>query len=230
MLDPVSPDQVLVEPTEEALVEQAQAGDEAAFATLYDLYFPRVYRYVLARLGNVADAEDVTAEVFEKMIGAIGRFEWRDDGSFAAWLLRIAHNQVVTHHRRTDTRPKTLPLSEHLPLGGPEPEEIVQRKLALEEVRLAIDRLPDAQRQVLMLRFAAGLSISETAKVLGKQENNVKVLQHKGVARLQQLLLPVNDRKLRVSPEAGRRGQERSARGGPLAELREGAAFSDERR
>jgi RNA polymerase sigma-70 factor (ECF subfamily) len=196
------------------LVERAQRGDEAAFAELYDLYFPRVYRYVLARLGNAADAEDIASEVFEKMLGAIGRFRWREEATFAAWVLRIAYNQIITHHRRNGSRPKTTPLSEHLPLSTPEPAEIVQRKLALEEVRMAMERLPGAQRQVLMLRFAAGLSISETAKVLGKQENNVKVLQHKGVSRLQQLLLPEGNPPGRGS---GKRKRQR-----PLAD-----AFAD---
>jgi RNA polymerase sigma-70 factor (ECF subfamily) len=190
VLDPVSSEPASVQARDEILVERAQAGDEAAFAALYDIYFPRVYRYILARLGNASDAEDIASEVFEKMLGAIGRFRWREEATFGAWVLRIAYNQIITHHRRNGSRPKTTPLSEHLPLRTPEPEEIVQRKLALEEVRAAMEQLPGAQRQVLMLRFAGGLSISETAKVLGKQENNVKVLQHKGVSRLQQILVP----------------------------------------
>lgn len=207
MLDPVSQEPASVQARDEILVERAQRGDEAAFAELYDLYFPRVYRYVLARLGNASDAEDIASEVFEKMLGAIGRFRWREEATFAAWVLRIAYNQIITHHRRNGSRPKTTPLSEHLPLSTPAPEEIVQRKLALEEVRTAMERLPGAQRQVLMLRFAAGLSISETAQVLGKQENNVKVLQHKGVSRLQTILLP-EDRE--SSQGAQKRGRKRA--------------------
>lgn len=191
MLHPVFP-----EPTpDEELVERAKTGDEAAFGEIYDRYFSRVYRYVLTRVSNAADAEDVTAETFEKMVKAISRFHWREEASFAGWLLRIAHNQVVTHHRRNGTRPKTTALHEQLPLLGPEPADIVERKLLIEEVRAAMERLPEAQRQVLTLRFVAGLSITETAKVLGKQHNNVKVLQHKGITRLQQYLLAAARRR-----------------------------------
>jgi RNA polymerase sigma-70 factor (ECF subfamily) len=208
VLDPVSSEPLSVQARDEELVERAQAGDEAAFAALYDIYFPRVYRYILARLGNAADAEDIAAEVFEKMLGAIDRFHWREEATFGAWVLRIAYNQIVTHYRRNGSRPKTTPLSEHLPLRTPEPEEIVQRKLALEEVRAAMDQLPGAQRQVLMLRFAGGLSISETAKVLGKQENNVKVLQHKGVSRLQQIL--VSEGRAELNGGRGKRNRRKA--------------------
>ena len=88
---------------ERATVDRARLGDQSALADLYDWYMPRVYRYTVARVGNVAEAEDLTEEVFLKMLGAIGDFRWRDV-PFSSWLFRIAHNHIATHFRRTSQR------------------------------------------------------------------------------------------------------------------------------
>jgi len=175
---------------ERATVDRARSGDQAALADLYDWYMPRVYRYAMARLGNQAEAEDVTEEVFLKMLGAIGEFRWRDV-PFSSWLFRIAHNHIASHFRRVTQR------------GGPHaaltpdlidrrdgPDATVEQQVTLEEVRRATELLPDAQREVIVLRFAVGLSVAETAKALGKREGNIKALQHKAVAKLQKLLVP----------------------------------------
>lgn len=175
---------------ERQTVDRACGGDQQALADIYDWYMPRIYRYAVARLGNTADAEDVTEEVFLKMLGAISSFRWRDV-PFSSWLFRIAHNHIATHFRRNAQR------------GGPTvgiPEEMVdlrhdlaaavEQQMAIEDVRRATELLPEAQREVIALRFAVGLSISETAKVLGKREGNIKALQHKAVAKLQKMLIP----------------------------------------
>ena len=88
---------------ERATVDRARTGDQSALADLYDWYMPRVYRYAVARVGNVAEAEDLTEEVFLKMLGAIGEFRWRDV-PFSSWLFRIAHNHIATHFRRSAQR------------------------------------------------------------------------------------------------------------------------------
>ncbi len=175
---------------ERATVDRACAGDQQALADLYDWYMPRVYRYAVARMGNVAEAEDLTEEVFLKMLGAISDFRWRDV-PFSSWLFRIAHNQVVTHFRRTSQRGgPTAELSDEMVDGAKGPAATVEEQLTMEEVRRAADQLPEAQREVIALRFVSGLSIAETAKALGKREGNVKALQHKAVAKLQKLLIP----------------------------------------
>ncbi len=172
---------------ERSVVDRARTGDTEALAALYDAYLPKVYRYILARVGSVHEAEDLTEEVFLKMLGAIGDFKWRSV-PFSAWLFRIAHNHVVSHFRRSTLR-KGGQLSESIVDEEMDPPRIVEERLTLDEVRQATARLPDAQREVIILRFVAGLSISETARVLGKRENNVKALQHKGVSRLQRMLV-----------------------------------------
>lgn len=172
---------------ERAIIDAAIAGDEAALAELYNLYFPRVYRYIIARMGNPYDAEDLTEEVFLRVLDAIGRFQWRE-APFSAWLFRIAHNAVISHRRKEGARGRSSPLSEALPVDSQGPEEMVANRLALNEVMKAADTLPEAQRRVIGYRFAAGLTVAETARAMGKGEGNVKVIQHKAIAKLREML------------------------------------------
>lgn len=172
---------------ERLLVDAARAGEESALSELYTLYFPRVYRYILARTGNPYDAEDLTEEVFMRVLEAIERFQWRE-APFSAWLFRIAHNAVVSHRRKDGARGRSGPLTDGLALDSQGPDELVENRLALDEVMLAAEKLPEAQRQVIALRFAAGLSVAETARVMGKGEGNVKVIQHKAIARLREMM------------------------------------------
>lgn len=175
---------------ERETVDRARLGDQTALADLYDWYMPRIYRYAMARLGNTAEAEDLTEEVFLKMLGAISDFRWKDV-PFSSWLFRIAHNHVATHFRRAAQRGgPTSELSEEMVDWRAGPAATVEERITMEEVRLATAALPEAQREVIELRFAVGLSISETAKALGKREGNVKALQHKAVAKLQRVLVP----------------------------------------
>ncbi len=172
---------------ERAIVDAARAGDEAALAELYNLYFPRVYRYILARVGNTYDAEDLTEEVFLRVLDAIERFQWRE-APFSAWLFRIAHNAVISQRRKEGARGRSSPLSDALPVDSQGPEEMVANRLALREVMKAAETLPDAQRRVISLRFAAGLTVAETARAMEKGEGNVKVIQHKAIAKLREML------------------------------------------
>ncbi|HVP04594.1 MAG TPA: sigma-70 family RNA polymerase sigma factor [Dehalococcoidia bacterium] len=172
---------------ERLLVDLARAGDEKALSELYLTYFPRVYRYILARTGNSHDAEDLAEEVFMRVLEAIERFQWRE-APFSAWLFRIAHNAVISQRRKDTARGKSGPLTDGLPVDSAGPDELVENRLALNEVMEAAKRLPDAQRQVIALRFGAGLSVAETAQAMGKGEGNVKVIQHKAIAKLREMM------------------------------------------
>jgi RNA polymerase sigma-70 factor (ECF subfamily) len=172
------------------VIEAAQTGDLDAIASLYDTHINQVYRYTLARLGNVHDAEDVTEEIFFKMINGLPGYQWRRV-PFAAWLMRIARNEVISFTRRNGKRAQDTELPEEIiDQRNNDPAEATEKILALEDLRKAVALLPDAQREVIIFRFAAGLSVADTAKALGKNENNVKVLQHKGMQRLQLLMTP----------------------------------------
>ncbi len=173
---------------ERAVVDAAKTGDEAALTELYKLYFPRVYRYILARMGNPYDAEDLTEEVFLRVLDAIERFQWRE-APFSAWLFRIAHNAVISQRRKEGARGRSSPLLEALPVDSQGPEEMVENRLAINEIMKAAETLPEAQRRVIGLRFAAGLTVAETARAMNKGEGNVKVIQHKAIAKLREIFV-----------------------------------------
>ena len=172
---------------ERLLVDTAKAGDEKALSELYVLYFPRVYRYILARTGNTYDAEDLAEEVFMRVLEAIERFQWRE-APFSAWLFRIAHNAVISQRRKETARGKSGPLLDGIPVDSAGPEDLVEHRLVLNEVMEAAQKLPEAQRQVIALRFGAGLTVAETARAMGKGEGNVKVIQHKAIAKLREMM------------------------------------------
>jgi RNA polymerase sigma-70 factor (ECF subfamily) len=161
---------------------------------LYDAYLPKLYRYCLGRLRNETEAEDLTEEIFVKVLRGIRGFEWRptDSGSsipFGAWLFRIARNELVSYQRRAARSGIPVELSDSIEDGQRGPAELTETKISIEEVFAAVRELPDAQREVILLRFASGLSVAETAEALQKQQTNVKVLQHKGIRRLRDILV-----------------------------------------
>jgi RNA polymerase sigma-70 factor (ECF subfamily) len=169
-------------------VDRARAGDMQALGELYDSYFPRVYRYVLARTGSPPEAEDITEETFLRMLTGIGDFKWRQ-APFAAWVFRIAHNQVITHARKNGNRRNHAPLTEGMTDAATNTlSQVVEDHLSCQEILEAAKLLPSAQRQVFWLRMAVGFSVRDTARALGKTDVNVKVLQHKAIARLQKLM------------------------------------------
>jgi RNA polymerase sigma-70 factor (ECF subfamily) len=169
---------------EQTVVDRAQQGDQEALSALYDHYFPRVYRYVASRLTSTEDAEDVTTEIFLRIIENLRKFSWRGL-PFGAWVFRIARNEVVSHVRRQKVRSVTAQLSESIQDPSPDHVDEIVTAFTVATVRAAAEKLPEAQRQVIALRFGAGLSVAVTARSLGKTENNVKVLQHKAIAKLQ---------------------------------------------
>ena len=177
---------------EQGLVQRAQRGDKEAFAQLYEVHFDKIYRYAILRVGNKAEAEDMTQQVFVKAFESINSFRWKGI-PFSAWLYRIAHNLVVDHIRREKKRP-TVPLEESLVVGNSEPHTEVERKLDIERMVSATRQLTEAQREVISLRFAAGLPITEVAKTMGKSEGAVKALQHSAIAALRRILLVGEDR------------------------------------
>jgi RNA polymerase sigma-70 factor, ECF subfamily len=173
---------------ERATVDQARRGDVQAQGAIFDCYWPKIVRYTYAHCGNQHDAEDLASEVFLKMVEAIERFEWRENVPFTAWLFRIARNQVVSHYRRSGGLVPLIDDGAGDPVDPDDPEEAVELQLEIDEVYAAASKLPKLQQEVIRLRFAADLSLADTARILDKKENNIKQLQHKAIARMRQLL------------------------------------------
>jgi len=171
---------------EESLVLRAKQRDEEAFTMLYEEYFDKVYRYVTLKIGDQAEAEDLTQQVFVKALKSISSFKWKG-APFSAWLFRIAHNQVVDYLRKKK-RYATTPLDESLKGRELDPQQAAEQKLDIERLLLATKKLTDAQREVISLRFTSELSIAEEAKIMGKSEGAVKALQHSAIIALRKAL------------------------------------------
>jgi len=172
---------------EETLVRRARQGDKEAFARLYEDHFDRIYRYVALKIRDRTEVEDMTQKVFMKAYESIGSYKLQGF-PFSTWLFRIAHNQIVDHIRR-ETRKPTMSLDENLPVASDiNLEEEVAQKLEMEKVIEAARQLTKTQREVISLRFAGGLSISEAAATMGKSEGAIKALQHSAILALRKTL------------------------------------------
>jgi RNA polymerase sigma-70 factor (ECF subfamily) len=171
-----------------ALVRRAQDGDAEAFGELYDHYVTMVHRYVYARVGDRALAEDVTSETFVRALRRIDSlsFQGRDVG---AWLVTIARNIVRDHVKssrfRLEVSTADMRDADRTTDG---PEDAVVAHLTNQQLLECVQQLGSEQQECIVLRFLHGLSVSETAAIMGKKEGAIKALQHRAVRRLAALL------------------------------------------
>ena len=171
-----------------ALVELARAGDSEAFGQLFDHYHRSVYRFLYYRVGSVALAEDLASETFFRALRSMGSFRWQGK-DFGAWLMTIARNLTADHFKAGRTRLETATedMGAHdAPTEGP--ENAVLASITNEALLSSLTELPTEQQECLIMRFLQGLSISETAKVLGRSDGAIKQLQLRGVRNLAKLL------------------------------------------
>ncbi|MFD3626729.1 ECF subfamily RNA polymerase sigma factor, BldN family [Streptomyces sp. NPDC058698] len=170
------------------LVERAQAGEAEAFGRLYDQYSDTVYRYIYYRVGGKATAEDLTSETFLRALRRIGTFTWQGR-DFGAWLVTIARNLVADHFKSSRFRLEVT-TGEMLDANEVErsPEDSVLESLSNAALIDAVRRLNPQQRECVTLRFLNGLSVAETARVMGKNEGAIKTLQYRAVRTLARLL------------------------------------------
>ena len=168
-------------------VRKAARGDRAAAAVLFDTYHPRLYRYALGRLGSPADAEDVASETFARVLSKLDGFRWRG-GGFEAWLFRIASNLVVDRARTTTReRPTEDDMDTREVAVQQLPEDQTLRLETSRELAALLLGLPGDQREVLLLRFAAGLDTHETGAVMGRNANAVRQLQFRALQNIRSM-------------------------------------------
>ncbi|WP_231503072.1 sigma-70 family RNA polymerase sigma factor [Blastococcus sp. URHD0036] len=170
------------------LVAQAQQGDAEAFGRLYDHYVTMVFRYLYHRVGDRALAEDFTSETFVRALRRIDSlsFQGRDVG---AWLVTIARNIVRDHVKssryRLEVTTADMRDADRTTEG---PEDAVVSRLTSEQLLACVRQLGSEQQECISLRFLQGLSVAETAAVMGKKDGAIKALQHRAVRRLASLL------------------------------------------
>lgn len=169
------------------LIQRACGGDPVAVGEIYERYQPAVYSYVYYRLGHPAEAEDLTAEVFVRMVAKLHTFT--DQGKpILAWLYTIAHNLVANHHRHSDCL-EMLPLDEAMATPQDGRLDLTgELHLSQYEIKAAMDELTEPQRQVVWLKFIEGYSNAEVATVVGRDENAVKSLQHRALATMRRAI------------------------------------------
>jgi RNA polymerase sigma-70 factor (ECF subfamily) len=171
-----------------ALVELARKGDSEAFGLLYDHYQSSVYRFLFYRTRSATLAEDLTSETFFRALRSMTNFRWQGK-DFGAWLMTIARNLATDHFKAGRTRLEMTTEDMGLHDDATEgPESTVLAGLTNELLLEALTELPPEQRDCLVMRFLQGMSIAETAAVLGRSDGAVKQLQLRGVRNLAKLM------------------------------------------
>jgi RNA polymerase sigma-70 factor (ECF subfamily) len=168
------------------MIRRAQAGDEEVIAVLYDRYHRGIYRYLYYRVGDRHAAEDLTSEVFLRMLRFISGFH-PPATLFQAWLFQIARNLAIDYHRKMGVRDH-LPLNDSLAAGNPSLVGSIDHNLTNDTLRQALERLPSEQRDVILMRFIAGMPVAQVAKALHKSDDAIKGLQRRGLITLRAVL------------------------------------------
>ncbi len=164
---------------EDQILDRAIQGDEDAFSVLYQENVKKIYNYIYYRTGNVGDAEDLTARVFQRALKHITRYK-KTNVPFSAWLYRIAHNLVANWHRDNKRR-KEVPIEDHILLRSKQdiPDQAMEKKEEVEALLKAIHHLPSNRQMVLILKYVEDLSNKEIGLIMGKSEGAIKSLYHR---------------------------------------------------
>jgi RNA polymerase sigma-70 factor (ECF subfamily) len=167
------------------LARAATDGDVEAVGRLYDELVEPIYRYVAMRLRQREDAEDITQLVFERIVAALPRYQ-HTGKPFSAWAFRIARNAVIDHQRRYRPTEPLGAIAE--PVDGMLPEALSLRDEEIRELRAAIRSLTPDQQEALALRYGAGLSADEAARVMGRQAGTIRGLTFRAIEALRRNL------------------------------------------
>ncbi len=171
------------------LIALAQSGDASALGELYDRHHEHIFRYLWSRLGDQQTAEDLTGDVFLRMMTALPKYR-PGKASLRAWLYQIARNLLIDHFRKRGNRvndPLSVMAGQETDQYDPSPQ--ADDALTIRRLEEALKVLEQGQREVVILRFVVGLPLREVAASLNKTEAAVKALQHRGLAALRVALI-----------------------------------------
>lgn len=171
-------------------IARAQSGDQRAFDAIYERFTDALFRYLYARTGDRALAEELIGELWVRVVERLPAFRappapGEAERALAAWLYRIAHNLAVDTMRR---RGSSAPLSDGLASREPGPDERLIAEDERQAVRAAVERLSADQREVVLMRFFEQRSPAEVARLTGRSEGAVKVMQHRALGALARML------------------------------------------
>lgn len=172
---------------EAQLVRRAKKGDQTAFAEIYTRHHDAVYAYLYYRVNDVQVAEDLTGEVFVRLVSKMERFTYRGR-PILAWLYTIARNLLIDHQRR-QTQSPMMDLNEQWMTAAPGPSEVAERGLTRDCLIRSLKHLTEDQQRVILHKLLEGRTNSEVADLLGKTEGAVKSLQHRALASLRRAVM-----------------------------------------
>ena len=147
------------------------------------MYIDRIYRHISYRVNNTADIEDITQQVFIKAWQSIGKYK-KTGLSFFAWLLKISHNLVIDYYRSRKSESYGIDFDLIASKSETDPAQIVEDHYNRQEIRKVINKLHSEQQQVITMRYIEDLSYAEIAAALGKSEGAIRVIIHRGLAKL----------------------------------------------
>lgn len=172
---------------EPKLIQKARLREPKVIGEIYERYQLAIFRYLYYRVGDLQTAEDLTSEVFIRMIDGLPEYNL-DNSSFQAWLYRIARNLSIDHYRRLIKR-KEIELDENQIPNHDNSLDLVERGLTNEKLSLALNQLSSNQRDVIVMRFVNGMSIREVAQVMKKSQDSIKGLQRRALMALREILV-----------------------------------------
>ena len=168
---------------EQALLAGVRRLDPEALAEAHDTYYPAIFRYIAYKVGNQETAEDLTSEVFVRLLDAV-RDRHAPQNTLRGWLYSVASHIVADYHRKHYRGGQEVALNEGLESDIKGPSELADKKQTLEALHAALGELTDEQQDVIALRFGYEMPIREVAEIIGKSEGAVKQLQARAVAAL----------------------------------------------
>jgi len=178
----------MTEQNNDVLIDRAISGDDEAFSSLYEQNVKKIYNYIYYRTGNIHDAEDLTARVFQRALAHITKYK-RTDVPFTAWLYRIAHNLVANWHR-DGKRKNEVPLDDHSDLHSKHelPDRLIEKREEINGLLNAIHQLSHDRQMALILKYVEDLSNKEIGQIMGKTEGAIKSLYHRTLIELREIL------------------------------------------
>lgn len=172
---------------ERELVKKAQKGDSKAFGNLYDKYLPSIYRFIILKIGNRADAEDLSHQVFLNAWQGIHNYEFQGF-PFSSWLYRIANNSVIDFWRTKKNPLNIETIPEDSLKDDPRMDLALDKKMDIETIKKAISKLEGDQQDIVIMKFVNELSNKEIAQILNKTEGTIRVIQHRALKQIKKHL------------------------------------------
>lgn len=172
------------------ILDRAIMGDEEAFSFLYQENVKKIYNYIFYRTGNIHDAEDLTARVFQRALKHMPNYK-KTKVPFSAWLYRIAHNLVANWYRDNSKHKRELPIEYHSYIESKVdvPEKQIEKRQEVEKLINAIHLLPGDRQQILILKYVETMSNKDVGLIMGKSEGAIKSLYHRTLKELRRYIV-----------------------------------------